>query len=123
MTWFRVDDGFYSHPKTLASSLAASGLWVRAGAWVGQHLNDGLVPNDALRTISPATPTTTTRLAHELVRTGLWIDVPGIGYEFHDWHALNPTREQVLADRERARKRQDEWRRRRREEREQSQDA
>lgn len=118
MTWFRVDDGFYSHPKTLATTLAASGLWVRAGAWVGQHLNDGLVPTDALRAISPTPPGTTHRIAAELVRAGLWIDVPGIGYEFHDWTDLNPTREKVMGEREAARKRQDEWRRRRRDERE-----
>ncbi len=112
MTWFRVDDGFYSHPKTLATSLAASGLWVRAGSWVGTQLNDGLVPESALYAISPEPPAKTRRLARELVDAGLWVEVPG-GYCFHEWHPRNPLRAEVEAERERIR----EWRRKRREER------
>lgn len=114
MTWFKVDDGYHDHPKVLAVSLAASGLWVRAGSWCGKQLNDGLVPSTALRVISPATPATTRRLAGELVAAGLWDEVPGVGYQFHDWAWANPTRAEVEAERERVR----EWRRKRREERE-----
>ncbi|STD70923.1 Uncharacterised protein [Corynebacterium ulcerans] len=35
MTWFKVDDGFYDHPKFLDVPNAAVGLWVKAGAWAG----------------------------------------------------------------------------------------
>jgi hypothetical protein len=110
VTWFRVDDGFYSHPKTLAVSLAATGLWVRAGSWVGRQLNDGIVPESALRAISPESPQRTKRLADELVAAGLWLEIPG-GYCFHDWRQSNPLRDEVEANRERVR----EWRRKRRE--------
>ena len=113
MTWFRVDDNFHDHPKTLAVSLAATGLWVRAGAWCGKQLNDGLIPSSALRVISPSPPAVTRKLATELVTAGLWDDVPGVGYQFHDWTQANPSRCDVESNRERVR----EWRRKRREER------
>jgi len=116
VTWFRVDDGFHDHPKTLAVSLAASGLWVRAGSWCGKQLNDGLIPESALRVISPSPPGTTRKLATELVTAGLWDEVPGIGYQFHDWQQSNPSRQHVESERERVR----EWRRKRRTEREES---
>ena len=112
MTWFRVDDGFHDHPKTLAVSLAASGLWVRAGSWCGKQLNDGLIPESALRVISPSPPGTTRKLATELVTAGLWDEVPGIGYQFHDWQQSNPTRRDVHENRARVK----EWRERRRQE-------
>ena len=105
MTWFRVDDGFYSHPKTMQTSLAATGLWVRAGSWVGMHDNDGIVPESALRVVSPEAPARTKRLAAELCAAGLWDEIPG-GYLFHDWTVRNPTREQTEKRREAWRRRQ-----------------
>lgn len=33
MTWFKVDDGFYDHPKVDQLPNAAVGLWVKCGAW------------------------------------------------------------------------------------------
>lgn len=44
MTWFKVDDTFYGHPKTLKAGNAAVGLWVKAGAYAAQHLTEGVVP-------------------------------------------------------------------------------
>ncbi len=31
MVWFKIDDGFWSHPKVLELSDAAVALWTRAG--------------------------------------------------------------------------------------------
>ncbi|MDN5979988.1 hypothetical protein [Bifidobacterium mongoliense] len=44
MTWFKVDDGYAEHPKTVEISLAASGLWVRCGAWASKYGTDGFIP-------------------------------------------------------------------------------
>lgn len=112
MVWFRVDDGFYSHPKAMQVSLAARGLWVTAGSWVGQQLTDGIVPNHALAVISPDTVTRTRKLAQELVDAGLWVEIPG-GYLFHEWTARNPTRADVESERQRVKG----WREQRRAER------
>ena len=79
MPWFPVDDSFYSHPKVLATSLAARGLWTTAGSWSSAHLQDGVVPVHVLASLG-GTP----ELATELVAAGLWRRTRQ-GYVFHDW--------------------------------------
>lgn len=87
MTWFKVDDSFYSHPKVIASELDAIGLWVIAGAWCGAKLTNGFVPDRAARWLAQDEGQT----AAKLVAAGLWKRTKG-GYEFHDWASYNPTR-------------------------------
>jgi hypothetical protein len=87
----------------------ACGVWVRAGSWSSQQLTDGFVPEDIAGTIGkPAT-------LRRLVAAGLWLPADG-GFHFHEWQVRNPSRAQVEADREAARKRQERWRRQRRNE-------
>lgn len=90
MPWFNVDDGFCSHPKVLATSLSARGLWVTAGSWCSSHLTDGVVPSHVLASLG-GTPT----LAEELVTAGLWKKRRG-GYVFHDWKQCNKTKKEVV---------------------------
>jgi hypothetical protein len=98
MTWFKVDDGFHSHPKTAATSLAAIGLWTVSGSWSSDHLQDGVVPDHMI----PSLARGQMELADELVRTGLWRRIRG-GYKFHQWETngdggkRNPTRAEVEA--------------------------
>lgn len=95
MTWFKVDDSFHSHPKVLATSPAALGLWVVAGAWSSANLTEGFVPDHALPRLLPDSAP----LARELVSNGLWRRERG-GYRFHDWIAYNPTRSEATAARD-----------------------
>lgn len=95
MTWFKVDDSFHSHPKVLATSPAALGLWVVAGAWSSANLTEGFVPDRALPRLIPDSGP----LARELVSNGLWRRERG-GYRFHDWIAYNPTRSEATAARD-----------------------
>lgn len=100
ITWFKVDDSFHSHPKVLAASPAALGLWVVAGSWSGANLSDGFIPDHVLPRLLPdAAP-----LARDLVTAGLWRRARG-GYRFHDWGDFNPQRESVEQERKAARKR------------------
>ena len=96
MPWFRIDDGFWSHPKTLQLSDGAQALWMRAGSWSMHHLTDGLIPAFALQLLG-AKP----RFVNELVAVSLWIPDEG-AYRFHDWSRYQPTRSQVEADRDAA---------------------
>ena len=84
--WFRVDDGWWSHPKVAALSLQARGLWVTAGSWCSQHLTDGHVPRGALPLLRG-----TGKLAAELVQSGLWVETAE-GWQMHDWELYQPTR-------------------------------
>jgi len=99
VTWFKVDDSFHSHPKVLATSLAARGLWVTAGSWSSKHLTDGVLRDQELAALG-GTP----ELAAELVAAGLWRRAKG-GYRFHEWDAdadgtvRNPLRSEVMAER------------------------
>jgi hypothetical protein len=96
MPWFKIDDGFWSHPKTLQLSDGAQALWMRAGSWSMHHLTDGLIPAFALPLLR-AKP----RFVTELVAVSLWIPDEG-AYRFHDWSRYQPTRDQVEADRDAA---------------------
>lgn len=109
MAWFKVDDGFHSHPKVLASEPAALGLWVVAGSWSGAHLTDGFVPDYALTRLLPGAA----ELAEKLVAVGLWRRAKG-GYRFHDWADCNPSAVRVETEREAARQRMRKLRQKRR---------
>jgi hypothetical protein len=80
LTWFLVDDGFHSHPKTGAASLAAIGLWAVAGSWCGDHLTDGHISHVQVGLLSRGA----VELADELVTCGLWKRTRS-GYRFHQW--------------------------------------
>lgn len=67
MTWFRVDDSFYDHPKVLGLDMAARGLWVSAGTYCARHLTDGVISDREIRVIGG-----TRRQAEKLVAAGLW---------------------------------------------------
>lgn len=79
MTWFKVDDRLWSHPKWLATPPAARGLWVTAGSWSAHQEQDGRVPYATLRILGHS-------LGHAraLVHSGLWREIEG-GFEFHGW--------------------------------------
>lgn len=109
MTWFKVDDGFWSHPKTATLSDAAVTLWVRAGAYSCQHLTDGVIKRPVLRLVGTA------EAAAELVEVNLWVEQAD-GWRFHDWAEYQETSETVKKRRDDARDRQ----RRARESREQN---
>lgn len=112
MPWFKVDDKLHSHPKRHRAGLKAMGLWVISGSWSSDHLTDGLIPTDMLRTLGG-----TATDARRLVEAGLWDVVDG-GWRFHHWQDQNPSRSDVEAQREAWRIRQQEAREKKKRERE-----
>lgn len=93
MPWFKVDDGFWSHPKVLELSPGALALWVRAGSYCAAHLTDGEVKPSILRLLGAEG-----EHADELVASELW-DWESGAWRFHDWAEYQPSRESVLAER------------------------
>lgn len=100
MTWFKVDDKFYSHRKVRTLSKGAIALWVRAGSYCADHLTDGLVHRSDVGWLEG-----TSDEVQELIACGLWHAHPE-GYVFHDWDEYQPSKESVERQREgwRARK-------------------
>lgn len=116
MTWFKVDDGFWSHPKVLNLSDGAVALWVRAGSYCCQHLTDGVVSSKILRVLGDE------KSAKELVDSGLW-KTNKDGYKFHDWTEYQETSDVVKDRRKQARERMRKVRASRRTSPERSQDV
>lgn len=79
MTWFKVDDGFYDHPKFQDVPNAAVGLWVKAGAWCAKHNTYGYLTKKRARSLGG-----TKGQIRALVDAGVWI-ATGDGYQFEHW--------------------------------------
>lgn len=105
MTWFKIDDTLWGHPKWIATGLAARGLWATAGSWSAAQLTDGFIPAHLLPMLGGRT-----RDAVELVARGLWETADG-GWRFHDWSEYQPTRADVESKREYERDRKRKYRR------------
>lgn len=94
MTWFKVDDSFYDHPKVFDAPDGAVALWARAGCWAARNLTDGFVPAKLPARLCDDPDTA----IKELVERGLWSRAKG-GYQFHDWTVYQPSAERVKATR------------------------
>lgn len=44
MTWVKIDDGFWMHPKVARAGNESAGIFCRCLAYCGAYLTDGLVP-------------------------------------------------------------------------------
>jgi hypothetical protein len=99
VTWFRVDDGFWSHPKVVGLSDGAIATWLRAGTYSCQHLTDGFIAKGVLRLVGDKDS------AAQLVEADLWNESAG-GWQFHDWAEYQETSVAVKDRRAAARERQ-----------------
>lgn len=95
MTWFKIDDSFYDHPKVFDLPDCAVALWVRAGCWSARSLKDGFVPASMPARLCDD-PENAIR---HLVDRGLWSRTRG-GFQFHDWHDYQPSAAHVKDVRE-----------------------
>lgn len=110
MTWFKVDDTAYGHPKMLKAGNAALGLWMRCGAYAAQHLTEGTIPGVVAQLYGTAPQ------VRKLTAAGLWhphghdcarCPQPASGdYVMHDFLIYNPTKAHTLAERAAAADRQ-----------------
>jgi hypothetical protein len=125
MPWVRFDDQFPIHRKVDGLSDAAYRLHTSAIFWSARNLTDGFVSEEDLGGVT-ARVRTPSRFAAECVKRGVWhggagepcpsekcpapVDNPGEGWVIHDYWDYQPTRQQVLRDREAAARRQRKWR-------------
>lgn len=109
MTWVRIDDRFYMHPKFVSASDEAVALWVRAIAYCNAYETDGAIPAAALGMLSRAKKPK--QVAAELVSLGLWQEHRA-GWTVHDYGTYQPLKAQLEAERRSKRERQQRWRER-----------
>lgn len=79
MTWARVDDAWWCHPKVLTLDLDARGLWVSALSWSCQQSTDQ-IPDAIVRMCGDDGTA-----AKKLVVAGLWDESDDGGWVIHDW--------------------------------------
>ena len=122
MPWVRFDDQFSIHRKVAGLSDAAFRLHVSAIFWSARNLTDGFLPREDLDDVC-ARVRTPERFAAECVHREAWhppgepcdspkcpAPVEGDGWVIHDYFEYQPSKEQVMRDRESAAKRQAKWR-------------
>lgn len=91
--WFKVDDAFFSNPKTAMLSDGATALWLRSGSWSAQQLTGGFIPARMVPMFRGSDDS-----VRELCDVGLWErDDERDGYWFHDWSDYQPDVEEVDA--------------------------
>lgn len=109
MTWVKFDDRCTEHPKIAALSPPALALWFSGNCYCNRNLTDGFIPDGvARRLIEDAGPA-----IGEAVERGVWHRTRG-GYQVHDYLDYQPSKEQVLAERDARTQRVARWRERKR---------
>jgi len=125
MPWVRFDDQFPIHRKVDGLSDAAYRLHTSAIFWCARNLTDGFVSDEDLDGVT-ARVRTPARFAAECVKRGAWHEarepcdsascpppVDKDGWRIHDYLEYQPSKAQVIRDREAAARRQANWRARR----------
>lgn len=97
MSWVRIHDGAFDHPKLVGLSDKAFRLWVWGLSYAQQHLTDGRLPLVAI-------PARLKRASADLTQGGLWDQSDG-GYAIHDYLEWNESRAVVQQKRTEARER------------------
>lgn len=97
MTFTRLDDGIFEHPKMLRAGEDAAALYVRALVYCNRYLTDGHIPLEALSVITRRRDARA--LVARLVDANLLEVHWQSGWIVHDFHDFNPRSEDVKARR------------------------
>jgi hypothetical protein len=136
MAWVRIDDHFDEHPKLARVGPLGWGVWLAGLAYCNRNLTDGFIPWEKARTLSTfeiveddgrlMQLAVTSGMGGDdlcmefvidlLVRAGLWDVVRKgeriSGYRIHDYGDYQPSKADILAERERTKQRQTAFRQR-----------
>lgn len=87
MSWVKLDDQFFTHPKVIDLPKDAKLLYLSALTYSAGQLTDGIVSPGALRVIA-ATVDVSKDESAALVAAGLW-ETCEFGWIIHDYHDYN----------------------------------
>jgi len=100
MSWVKIDDQFFRHPKVLAAGRDARDLYLVGLTYCAQSLTDGFIPGAAMRVLAAeAEIETGPASAARLIAVGLWEVVEG-GYAVHNYLEYQPSKERVIETRD-----------------------
>ncbi len=95
MTWVKLDDNFADHPKIVGLSDKAFRCYVVGLCYAARYLTDGFLPDPLVKSIGG-----NSKVCTEL-SPDLW-ERSDSGWVIHDYLTFNPSRAQVLTEREQA---------------------
>lgn len=99
VSWAKLDDGFWMHPKVIMAGNAAAGVFARLLSYCGCYLTDGMIPGTVAATIEGGDKGAITALE----RVGLVQVLETGGVYIPDFLEHNRSKAQVEADREQRR--------------------
>jgi hypothetical protein len=104
MAWVKLDDQFPDHPKIVAAGAEAAWMYVVALCYSNRMMTDGFIPqNQVSRLVSSVSDN---QLVERLIEVGLWeVRTRPAGYYIHDYLIYQPSRSQILKERQAARAR------------------
>jgi hypothetical protein len=121
MTWIRLDDGIARNRKFRRAGLEALGLFVAGQGYCNEHLTDGFIPREDICLVAPGIPEKTLlKLAAKLETNNdpsdpnskpSWVR-EAAGWRVHAFHEFQPSKADVLKQRDRERERKNLYRRR-----------
>lgn len=112
MTWVKLDDQFFAHPKIVNLDKDAKLLYLAGLTYCAGQLTDGLISAGGVRLVL-AMVEARRQAVTALVQAGLWEAAADGAYQVHDYLHYNPSAEQVKRERAATAQRQAEWRERR----------
>jgi hypothetical protein len=96
VSWAKLDDGFWMHPKILVAGNVGAGIFARMLSYCGCYLTDGMVPAQIVRTIvGPDEEVLETLARYRLIDVMESGSVEILGYLEH-----NRSKAQIESDRE-----------------------
>ena len=98
MTWAKLDDGFFDHPKARAAGKDGRSLFLASLCHCAHNLTDGLVQPHDLPLLAVEAGVKAT-VARKLVEVGLWREVPE-GWLIRDFLQYNPSSGEVRQQRD-----------------------
>lgn len=98
MSWVRLDDGIYDHPKLLTVEPADRLLYVWGLCWSSRHGTDGVIPAAAVPYLALFAGADT-GAPERLVAAGLWHPLDAGGWSVHDFSDYQPSAAEVAEQR------------------------
>jgi hypothetical protein len=101
VSWARLDDGWWSHPKVLRAGNAAAGAYARMLSYCAQHLTDGRLDRTTALSIAGRD-----RVLAVLIEVTLLDEIDAETVAIHGYLERNPSRAEVERERAANRERQ-----------------
>lgn len=98
MSWAKLDDGFWMHPKVMMAGNESVGIFARCLSYCGAYLTDGRIPDGIATNIAGST-----KKVDLVVDAGLLQRLPSGDLYIRDYAEYNPLRDEVEHKREQRR--------------------